>query len=108
MSGYGIYESHDFPTYTFQEYPKMVKLANGETIVVHSKNEELRRMADIVGAPATDDPIVQERDALAAKVAELQAQLVKTQEQSKEPPKPADTSIGAMLKSPPATTAVTK
>lgn len=96
--GYGIFENHKDEPYQFQEYPKWVKLKDGKTVLVNSQREELTRMDEIMGALPSDDPLLLERNDLAAKVAELQAQLAKVQEEAKaqgkepekpEPPKPS-------------------
>ena len=101
-----IYENMDFPPYQFRPYPKQLKLRNGTTVVVASDREELLMLAETEGALPSDDPVLAERDALAQKVAELQAELAKTQAaaQAAGEPKAADKPAPTSAK--PATPAV--
>lgn len=70
----GPYAAMKFPEYVFREYPKMVKNKAGQSIVVNNQREELA----LASEPSPDlppDPVVDERNALLTRVAELEAAL---------------------------------
>lgn len=69
----GIYHTHKFPAYKFVEYPKWVRTADGESLLVHDRREEMDAEIDrgLVKEPAS--PLAAERDDLALQLAEAQA-----------------------------------
>jgi hypothetical protein len=62
----------------YQEFPKAVTDANGNTVIVHSSRQQLEvaaKVADISNAAADADPIIAERNRLARENDELRAKL---------------------------------
>ena len=65
-------------TRPYQEFPKAVTDANGNTVIVHSSRQQLEvaaKVADISNAAADNDPVIAERNRLARENDELRAKL---------------------------------
>jgi hypothetical protein len=74
VSGEGpIFSNMEFPAYRFQEYPKWITLGDGRRVIVESAKEELTEISK--EPPQASNPLVDERNALAAKVAERDQEL---------------------------------
>lgn len=71
------------------EYPKWVEGPDGKRVVVQSQVEELRLFAEMPQTPAKSElsALEQERDALATKVAQLEATLAAKEGVPNSPPK---------------------
>jgi hypothetical protein len=59
----------------FAEFPKTIHLADGTSKIVHSQRDELACAGMIAGEPVLDDPVVEERNRLAATNALMQKEL---------------------------------
>lgn len=68
-----VFDTMKFPSYTFREYPKWVKI-DGKDVLVGSQREELALIATTPEA-AKDDPVVEEKNRLAQELSDAQAEL---------------------------------
>src|SRR5258708_5236328 len=73
----GIFAHIDFPDYKYKEYPKYVIRPNDKKkLIVASHAEELAFLQELPeGAEMPPDPVVRERDDLAAKLAIMQQEM---------------------------------
>lgn len=71
-----IYDNMNFPSYKYEEYPKMVRCTDGRDKIVHNKAEELAAMDEIV-------PVV-EVDRVLKEKANVEKLLAEAQERMKE------------------------
>jgi hypothetical protein len=94
-----VFEKMKFPPYSFREYPKMIRTSEGKEIIVQTQREELA-FAALGGTKYEEDPVVAEKNRLAAEVAikdqalaEMQAQMAEMREMMK--------SLGGVKAAPP-------
>lgn len=99
-----IFDTMKFPSYSFKEYPKWIKI-DGQDVLVNSQREEIAMIATTPEA-AKNDPVVEEKNRLAEELSKAQAELAELRalkaemaakakmESDSTPPKPEDTPKG--------------
>lgn len=83
----GPYANMKFAPYEFKEFPKRITVKGGKRVLVHNIREEVAAIAEFGEGPKLakdNDPIVEERNALAQALAQARAKLVGLEQQLAE------------------------
>lgn len=82
----GPFDNMKFEPYAFKEYPKKITVGGGKRVTVNNSREEIAAIAEFGAGPvqATNDPITEERNALAQANSVLAAKLAEAEKKLAE------------------------
>lgn len=85
---FNVYSGLEFPSYSYQEFPKWVRNAQGEQKIVNTREELVEFVGDFVDT-SSESPLEKQVRELQEANARLQAEISNKDNLSKEPAKSA-------------------